>query len=192
MTMLLHSLLIGLLFALHATAMAQHNWFVNDAEPNAPDSVSDPEYWREQSITLPPWPREQDWLAVPLDNPGGSFDYWIDTRSLTTGADQVVRYILVAESASGARNLSFEGIRCSPAGHYQVYAYGQDGRFEPISTGGQWRAIERGGSDPARQELWRHYFCVPRQFAPRSRRDQLRLIKQGRVEGYEQTGFITE
>lgn len=172
--------------------MAQETVFVNDAEPAAPQSVTDPEHWREQALTLPAWPREADLLPVPLDTPNTAFAYLIDTRSLTTGADQVVRYTLVAESASGARNLSFEGLRCSPNGQYRVYAYGHNGRFEPLAAPETWRALARADSDPARLELWRHYLCVPRKFAPRPRRDQLRLLKQGRVEGYDQTGFMTE
>lgn len=185
-------LLLLLGWGLGPTALAQENLFVNDAEPATPSSVRDAEPWKEEQFTLPAWPREQDLIPVRLDSPDASFDYSIDARSLRTGGDGVVRYTLVAESASGTRNLSFEGLRCTPHGAYRIYAYGQQGRFEPAGLGAQWMPIDRGGADPVREELWRHYLCVPRKFAARPTKAQVRLLRNGRVSGTENTGFLME
>jgi len=184
---------VGILTAaLASPCLAQDNLFVNDAEPDAPQSVRDGEKWREQEVKLPPWPREQDLIPVRLDDPGEPFAYFIDARALSTGADKVVRYTLVAESPSGARNLSFEGIRCTPRGQYRVYAYGQNNRFKPTGLGEDWRLINRTGDDAIRQELWGQYLCVPRKFAPRPHKSQLRVLRSGRVGEYENSGFLTQ
>ncbi|MBK5971086.1 MULTISPECIES: CNP1-like family protein [Thiorhodovibrio] len=183
---------LGLGLSLCATVSAQENMFVNDAEPDTPDSVRDAESWKEGRFNLPAWPLEQDLIPVRLDNPDTPFDYFIDARSLNTGADGVVRYTLVAESASGARNLSFEGLRCTPHGEYRIYAYGQQNRFESAGLAAQWLGIDRRGTDPVREELWRHYLCVPRKFAARPKKAQVRLLRNGRVSGTENTGFLME
>ncbi len=172
--------------------VAQDNLFVNDAAPDTPASVRDAEPWREQQFALPPWPREENLIPVRLDSAGGPFSYFIDALSLNTGTDAVVRYTLVAQSASGVRNLSFEGVRCTPRGQFRVYAYGQQGRFEPVAQTDDWRSIDRTGSDPIREELWRHYLCIPRKFAPRPREAQLRTLRSGRVGKHENSGFRTD
>ncbi|WP_242469639.1 CNP1-like family protein [Rhabdochromatium marinum] len=183
---------MGLIMLSLSISTAAQNNFVNDAEPDSPTSVRDAESWSEQSFTLPAWPREQDLVPVRLDNAKGAFNYFLDTRSLHTGTDQVVRYTLVAESTSGARNLSFEGLRCTARGQYRVYAYGQNRHFEPTRLSEDWHPIDRSGADPIHEELWRTYLCVPRLFAPRPRASQLRALRQGRVGDYENSGFLTE
>ncbi|WPL19836.1 CNP1-like family protein [Thiorhodovibrio winogradskyi] len=186
-------LTIGLLSAaLVGPASARENLFVNDAEPDAPKSVRDGEKWREQQVNPPPWPRDQDLIPVRLDNTSEPFDYFIDARSLSTGTDKVVRYTLVAESASGSRNLSFEGLRCTPRGQYRVYAYGQGSSFQPSGLGEQWLPVDRTGADPIHEELWRHYLCVPRKFEPRPHKAQLRALKNGRVGEFDNSGFMTQ
>ena len=186
-------LTLGLLtLALAGPTSAQENLFVNDAEPDAPKSIRDGEKWREQQVSLPPWPREQDLIPVRLDSASEPFEYFIDARSLSTGADKVVRYTLVAESSSGTRNLSFEGIRCTPHGEYRIYAYGQNLSFQPSRLGEDWRPVDRTGADPIHEELWRYYLCVPRKFEPRPHKSQVRALKNGRVGEYDNSGFMME
>jgi hypothetical protein len=92
-----------------------------------------------------------------------------------------------AESRGGARNLSFEGIRCTLKGAYKVFAYGAAGRFTPVD-GADWQPIPVLGEDRYRQDLWRYHFCVPRGFQPRPRKDMLRSLR-GRVAPNQPTGF---
>ena len=165
--------------------------FVNDAEMDAPASIKDSKKWQEQSIAMPAWPKDADLVAIPVDDHDARFSHWIDTRSLKTGSDDVVRYILVAESESGARNLSYEGMRCTPKGRYKIYGYGNGGRFSPSSIAGRWIDIDQRASETARFELWRHYFCVPRLFEPRPKRDQVRMLRSGRVPDVETSGFLS-
>ncbi|MGB5734835.1 MAG: CNP1-like family protein [Thiohalocapsa sp.] len=165
--------------------------FVNDPEMDAPSSVRDGRKWQEQAVRLPAWPQDADLVEIKIDGPADEFRHAIDTRSLATGSDDVVRYTLVTESTSGARNISYEGLRCTPKGKYKTYAYGSGARFSPTSNAEQWIEIDERGRDRFRFELWRHYLCVPRLFKPRDRKDQVRMLKSGRVPQTDNAGFLT-
>lgn len=166
--------------------------FVNDAEPDAPSSVTPGRKWQEGGYTLPAWPRDQDLLEVKLDGPAQALTHYVDQQSLRTGDDGVVRYTLVTESASGTRNVSFEGLRCTPRGRWKTYAFGIDGRFEPTAISDAWQEIRDQASDPVHYELWQHYLCVPRAFEARPRVDQVRMLKSGRVARVEHAGFMAD
>lgn len=166
--------------------------FVPDAAPDAPKSVTPGRKWQEAAVTLPAWPRDEDLVEVKVDGPEQPLTHYIDTRSLKTGADGVVRYTLVSKSATGARNVSFEGLRCTPKGRWKTYAYGIDGRFEPAADTDAWWEIRGGTSDRLHFDLWRHYLCIPRAFAPRPEREQVHLLRSGRVPGSDNAGFITQ
>lgn len=178
-----------------ATAQADTP-FVNDAQMDAPSSVRDGKRWQEEAVRMPAWPRDADLVEIKIDGPADDFRHSIDIRNLATGGDGVVRYTLVTESSSGARNVTFEGLRCTPKGKYKSYAYGSDSRFSPTgNTAGnsaQWQAIDERSRDRFRYELWRHYLCVPRLFKPRERKDQVRMLKSGRVPNVENAGFLSE
>lgn len=93
-----------------------------------------------------------DWKEAGVSAPGFSTDkllrfevsayselsYGIDPATLSLGPDGVVRYVMVARSASGALNVAFEGVRCATA-EVKTYA-----RWTPSADGasGQWRASE--------------------------------------------------
>jgi hypothetical protein len=171
-------------------ATASESPFVFGPEEIVPKSIRPGDPWEEGRVTLPAWPNDQDLIPIPLDQPDARFTYSIDRNSLQTGENGVVRYTLVAENPSGTRNTSFEGIRCTPRGAFKRYAYGQDRRF--IATeGADWQPINVTGTDPARQQLWRHYLCVPRLFEPRPKKQQLRMLRSGRVPSVESSGFLT-
>lgn len=180
------------LFLLAAQADARDDAFVPDSGPEVPASVreiDDP--WVEQVVKVPPWPADADLIAFPVDGPDRGFRFAIDGRNLAIGDDGVVRYTLVAESASGARNVSFEGIRCTPRGQHRIYAYGSGGRFHTIADS-DWQPISASDSDPYRYDLWRTYLCVFRQFVPRSRSDMLSALQRGRVHRLDGTGFLPD
>ena len=166
--------------------------FQNDAEPNAPKSVKKGRQWQEGSYRLPPWPKKSDLIKIKVDGPNKALTHYIDKKSLSTGADGVVRYTLVVQTRSGARNVSFEGMRCTPKGRWKTYAFGIDGRFKDAGTTDQWNAVSSVGADQVHYDLWRHYLCVSRAFEPRSTRDQIRMLKNGRVPAIENTNFMTD
>jgi hypothetical protein len=98
--------------------------------------------WKEQDAPPPPALRTSG--LIPLDVPGSSLRFGVDPASVAVGADGVVRYVVVASSASGAVNAIYEGLRCS-TGEVRVYA-----RHNPDS-----------GWVPARGSLWQALHSVP-------------------------------
>jgi hypothetical protein len=165
--------------------------FLPDPDDDLPKNIEEGRKWAEEDAKLPPWPRDADLVEVKIDGPPGRFRHLIDIASLRTGRDDVVRYTLIAESAIGARNVTFEGLRCTPKGAYKVYAFGSDGAFEPAAVSEEWQRIEARGGDRVHDALWRHYLCVRRLFEPRPPRDQVRMLKSGRVPAVENAGFLT-
>lgn len=165
--------------------------FVFGPEEIVPKSVKPGAKWQEGDVSLPDWPQERNLIEIPLDQSDERFTYFLDQASLATGSDGVVRYTLIAESRTGVRNLTFEGIRCTPKGAFRIYAFGQNQAFQVAHAGDDWQAIGTTRTAPARHELWRHYLCVPRLFKPRPHTDQLRMLRSGRVPNVENSGFLT-
>lgn len=180
----------SLLLIFAATAWAQENAFVTDAEPSPPSSVRPGDPWREAATRLPPWPKDSDLIEYRLDGPQGPFRYFVDGKHLQVGPDGVVRYTLVAEGRSGTRNVSFEGIRCTPRGTYKVFAYGAAGRFSTL-TGADWQPFSRLESERYRDDLWRYHLCIPREFRPRPKKDMLRSLRGYFTPG-QNSGFQSD
>lgn len=186
-----HLPLLAAVVALITAPAQAERLFIDEAEPITPKSIDEGKPWEEEKLRLPPWPRDGDLIEVKVDDPTARFRHYIDQRSLTTGKDGVVRFTLVSEAHSGARNVSYEGIRCTPAGRYKTFAYGSNGRFQPTTVADQWRVIDKRGSHALRYDLWMHYLCIPRKLVARPRNQQLRLLRSGRVSMHDNAGFIT-
>lgn len=185
---------LALMFVLSASpalARSGDNAFVSDAEPDIPESVRDALPWQEGETRLPPWPKDADLIELHLDGPRSELRYLLDGRHLSIGADDVVRYTLVVEGRNGHRNVSVEGLRCTPKAVYKLYAFGQGGRFVPIDDP-QWQPISgRLSQDRHHVELWRHYLCEPRAFRPRPRDEMLRLLR-GAGDASQPSGFFSD
>lgn len=107
---------------------------------------------REGEVKLPPRFRDENLLEFEIGR-SVSFRFFVDKASLDAGADEVVRYTLVARSPQGVENVSYEGIHCR-TGRTRVYAVGQ--------AGGRWRTVNQDWTDV--QKLWTRvlqtdYFC---------------------------------
>jgi hypothetical protein len=112
----------------------------------AQPSPSNPD-WREADAPPPPALRTSE--LVPLDMPGSNLKFGVDPNSVSIGTDSIVRYVVVATSATGAVNAMYEGIRCDK-GEWRVYARHTPGAgWSPADT--EWRAID--GSSTSRHTL---------------------------------------
>jgi len=112
--------------------------------------------WREGDFALPQYPKAADLVEFNV-SAATDFRFFIDRTSLSVGNDGVVRYTLVARSASGVENVSYEGIRCK-SGIVRAYAFGQgSGRWSARGTA--WRQIDPKGAQRWQFALWREYFC---------------------------------
>jgi hypothetical protein len=105
----------------------------------AQNPVDEPD-WKESEVPAPP--AFDVGKLVTFDvSAGSSLVYGVDPASIRiTPSDGVVRYVMVATSASGARNVMYEGLRCSTA-EFKTYArYSADGRWSPVSNP-EWRSL---------------------------------------------------
>lgn len=111
----------------------------------------------EGEITPPPAPLEDDLRLITLRNLTDN-TVALDRKSLVVGPDEVVRYTVVVTSPKGARNVSYEGIRCDPA-EWKLYALGRaDGSWSNPSES-EWKAVENRSYNAIRYTLARDYFC---------------------------------
>lgn len=164
--------------------------FIDEAGSPAPRSIVDKDRgWKEGATSLPPWPNDKDLVEFSVDDPESRFRYYIDGKHLSIGTDGAVRYTLVVESRSGVRNLSFEGLRCTPSGVFKLYAYGNNGRFEAVES--DWISIQRRRHDKLHRNLHKHILCIPRGFGPRSRRDMIHAMRT-RTPDKASTGFLPD
>jgi CNP1-like family len=108
--------------------LAQAQVYANDAE------------WKETEA--PPPPGFDMSKLIRFDVPTSqSLVYGVDPASISISkSDSLVRYVMVATSASGARNVMYEALRCS-TGEFKTYArYSSDGKWSLISDP-QWRSV---------------------------------------------------
>jgi hypothetical protein len=95
--------------------------------------------WREIEAPLPPYPREHDLLPVDVGS-ATAHRFFVDARSVSLGADGVMRYTIVIRTEGGATNVAFEGMRCATR-ERKVYALGRnDGTWVPARDPG-WQRI---------------------------------------------------
>lgn len=113
--------------------------------------------WQEAGIVLPDFPREEDLVKVELSGPT-TFTFLVDAESVSVGRDGVVRYSLIARSAAGAENVSFEGMRCE-TNEYRTYAYGTAGQTWSPAGGDKWFPIRQQRTNDYRFALATYYFC---------------------------------
>lgn len=123
-----HGILAGLLlgFALGPAVWAQ-------VSPDEPD-------WKE--LTVPPPPAFDLGKLVTFEvSPGSSLVYGVDPASISIShADGIVRYVMVASSAAGARNVMYEGLRCA-TGEFKTYArYSTEGGWKAVGQP-EWRSL---------------------------------------------------
>lgn len=114
------------------------------------------EPFREIETELPPVPSEGNLVEFEFRKSDKN-RYFLDRSALSIGTDGVVRYVAVVKSASGVRNISYEGIRCENS-QYKVYAYGTSegkwtGAFKPA-----WREVF-SEMRSFRATLLNDYFC---------------------------------
>lgn len=94
--------------------------------------------WQEITLQLPAAPLKENLLPFYV-SPTATQTFAIDSTSISIGKDGVVRYTLVSVSAGGAKNVSFEGIRCELL-QKRLYAFGR--------ADGSWSRSRREGWEP--------------------------------------------
>ena len=140
------------------------------------DDEFDEKPWAEVEVQLPAFPDESNLIPFRV----GSRDdvkYLIDGNSLSIGVDGVVRYTVLVISASGARNVSYEGMRCA-ATERRLYAFGRPDKTWSKARNNRWVRI-RGDSSNYIVELFSNYFCKPGGATLRDGDDLRRILRDG-------------
>lgn len=133
------------------------------------------EKWKESEISLPPYPKDENLLAVPL-LATDTLKIYIDRQSFSRGADRVARFSLVVESPSGVRSVFYDGLRCETR-EYKTYAIGNPEHvFTPVKAA-VWRRISQPAMNAFRYHLYRHYICDTHASA-RTPEDFMRLLTE--------------
>jgi hypothetical protein len=140
----------ALLAACGSASEPMSDWERNNRDLLAPGQTP-------AAITPPAYPRDQN-LIEYYQSATASMRYYVDAASISALWKQgEVRYTLVVRSPSGARNVSFEAMRCS-GNQYRVIATGN-----PAGTWntrpGEWRDIVRRADLEAQSTLKRQFFC---------------------------------
>ncbi len=116
--------------------------------------------WQELGVDPPAFPKQEN-LKEFYVSAVATNKYLIDASTLAVGADGVVRYVLVVQTAGGATNVSFEGIRCQDR-TWKHYATGRiDGATWTTSRAARndWRPIENKPVNRHHAALSRDLFC---------------------------------
>jgi hypothetical protein len=153
-SLLTHKLMLVLL-GLSLLATTQ----ISVAQQMKLNEISDDEAkpWEEIQAELPPAPKDENLLPFYV-GPTATQKFAVDSKSLSIGKDGVVRYTLVAVSPGGAKNISYEGIRCASY-EKKIYALGRDDGTWAPSRRNQWDPIVRGNANRQHAALSADYFC---------------------------------
>lgn len=111
----------------------------------------------EVQVPLPAFPKPENYLPF-LVSTTTPFAFFVDAKSIGVGADRVVQYSVIAKSADGALNISFEGMRCADD-QFRVYAFGRPDNtwFEVRKS--HWQAIRNDSHNAQRMVLHDDFFC---------------------------------
>jgi len=132
--------------------------------------------WTEIEVQLPSFPQKDDLVAFRVGATNNT-QFQLDSKSLSIGADGVIRYTLIVVSPSGAENISYEGMRCAMA-ERRSYAFGHSDQTWSKARSNQWTRIQ-GASNNLYVDLYSNYFCTIGAPALRSADDMLRVLRKG-------------
>jgi hypothetical protein len=111
----------------------------------------------EAAWQLPPPPTSEDLLRFYVSLTTGQ-SFAIDAKSLTVDTDGVIRYTIVSTSSSGAKNISYEGIRCA-SHEKKLYALGHADGTWARARNPDWEPISGKGANLQHATLANDYFC---------------------------------
>lgn len=124
---------------------------------NPPGNVERDGPWREAEIAPPVYPQGRD-LVEFRPNGTTANRFYIDATSLTVGADEVVRFVLVIRSAADVDNVSFSGLRCETK-EWKDYAFAGRDQTWRVDDKAQWRRIQVRTRNNFQETLFKDYFC---------------------------------
>ena len=127
--------------------------------PNAFEQAFEDESvpWQEIQTQLPAAPQASNLVGFAVSG-GTQYRFAIDATSLAIGTDGVFRYVLVATSPQGVRNVSYEGIRCQSR-ERKTYAIGRTDGTWVRARNAAWVPVEEVNANRQHAALMKEYFC---------------------------------
>lgn len=116
-----------------------------------------PKQWQESEVVLPAAPEEGRLQSFYVSAVAQS-RFFIDPATLTVGEDGVVRYVLVVLTPGGARNVTFEGMRCTTR-ERRVYASGRSDGSWSKARQVEWVPVRDVYVNRHHAALYLDYFC---------------------------------
>lgn len=160
--------LVLLLLAIPLVASAE--WGKSDYE------FDEEKPWAEIEAQLPPYPKEENllpfYVSAATDN-----QFFVDSASISTSDDGVVRYTLIVKSPAGAANVSFEGMRCA-SHERKLYAFGRKEGSWSRARSAQWEPISYKDRNRQHHVLYDDFFC-PEGLIVKSPQEAVDLLKRG-------------
>jgi len=142
-------ILPALLLCLPLVAHAEWLDFEHEFEQDKP--------WVEVAAQLPPYPKTENLIQFDVSSATRN-KFFVDTASISVAADNVVRYTVVIEAAGGARNVSYEGMRCE-TGERRLYAYGHPDGSWSKARNASWEGIKLRSLLSYHKALYEDHFC---------------------------------
>ncbi|GAB3539678.1 CNP1-like family protein [Noviherbaspirillum agri] len=119
--------------------------------------------WKEVALELPAAPKQEDLLPFYV-SATATQSFAIDARSVSAGSDGVIRYTLVSTSDAGAKNVSYEGIRCETF-ERKLYAFGQPDGSWTRARRDEWQRISHNAANRQHAALAKDFFCLEKTVA---------------------------
>lgn len=113
--------------------------------------------WQEIEIQLPAAPKQETLLPFYV-SAATENRFFIDGATLTVGSDGVVRYVLLVLAPQGARNVTYEGMRCETR-ERRIYASGRLGGSWSKARKNEWVRIQDAYANRQHAALFLEYFC---------------------------------
>jgi hypothetical protein len=161
---------LSLLATISIVSHAQYRT-ADPADANDPDA---PRFWEEAEVKIPTAPPSKD-LKPFYVSAITQLKFALDAPSIVFGKDEVIRYVVVITSSSGAQQVTYEGIRCEKY-EWRLYATMQsDGKWSK-SPNSRWQVIKNTSYNSYHAALVRDAFCenaIPR----RSAKEIIPLLK---------------
>jgi len=133
--------------------------------------------WVETEARFPAFPEQENLIPFQVGSVSDK-QFLIDEKSISVGDDGVIRYTLVVVTDSGARSVSYEGMRCATR-ERRFYGFGQSDKTWSKARNGKWARIQ-GSSNQYPVALYSDYFCTADGGGIYRAGDAVRKLRYGR------------
>jgi hypothetical protein len=127
--------------------------------------------------TLPPYPQPENLLEFDA-GPATNLRFFVDANSISVDEKRIIRYSLVIQSAQGAENVSYEGLRCETRERKRYALGNSETKSWVYARISEWQRLEQVKQLHAQRELAKYYFC-PRGLVVGSTGEAIRALKVG-------------